>query len=433
MTWVRREAAVVTGSGWTYAALWAISRALLGFEWSHVASFIVGDVQYYLSQITNATSWSSSLVEYPTPVAWAFQLLHALTGRDPGAFVWAFAISMLALDAAMARLTWRLSNPRWRVPAVLTWIVFVVFMGPIVYFRFDMAPAVLAGAGAFLYKRRPALAGTLIACGAALKLWPALLILPLLGMGRRGTRTAVGFGITGGALALASLVIGGWQRLLSPLTWQSTRGLQVESLPATPLMWMRSVSPTHEWLVGLSRYNAFEITGPGVPIALQIADVAMMLGFLVAIIIGVRAAWSVHRTPRTVAVVMLAIILIMIDVNKTLSPQYILWLGGPLAALVGGSEDDSAPMLSWPVLWAVTSFVIAFLTQVEYPLRYGEIVYGTGAPEAVADLVLRNVLLVVFTAIVLWKAWRITSRTGQKPPGHESLEVEVSGGVTNMG
>jgi hypothetical protein len=429
MTWLRREAKQVAGSGWTYAALWAISRAFLAYEWSHFASFIVGDVNYYLSQITNSTSWSSSLVEYPTPVAWAMQLLRLLTGGDSGAFVWAFAISMLALDAAMAWLTWRLSNPRWRVPAILTWIVFVVFMGPIAYFRFDMAPAVLAGAGALLYKRRPALAGTLIACGAALKLWPALLVLPLLGMGRRGTRTAVGFGITGGVLALASLVFGGWQRLLSPLSWQSNRGLQVESLPATPLMWLRSASRTRDWLVGLSRYNAFEITGPGVQVALQIASVATMLGFLLAIIIGVRGAWSTHRTPRTVAAVMLAIILIMIDVNKTLSPQYILWLGGPLAALIGGSEDDSRPTLSWPVLWALASIVLAFLTQVVYPLRYGEIVYGTGVPEAVAVLVLRNVFLVLFTVIVCWKAWTLTSRPRPKPAGQESLEVEVTGGV----
>lgn len=429
MTWWRREAGAVARSGWTYAALWALSRALLAYEWSHFTSYIVGDVSYYLSQITNATSWSSSLVEYPTPVAWAMQLLRVLTGANRGAFVWAFAISMLALDAAMARLTWRLSSPRWRVPAVLTWIAFVLLMGPIAYFRFDMAPAVLAGAGAFLYRRRPALAGTLIACGAALKLWPALLVLPLLGTGRRGVRTAVGFGVTGGVLALASLAIGGWARLISPLTWQSDRGLQIESLPATPLMWLRSASPTPEWVVGLSRYNAFEITGPGVDAALQAASVLTLVGFLLAIIIGVRAAWSMKRTSRTVAVVMLAIILVMIDVNKTLSPQYILWLGGPLTALMGGSEDDSSPSLGWPALWAIAGGALAFLTQVVYPLRYGEIVYGTGTPGAVADLVIRNVFLVAFTVVVCWKAWTLTRRRRAEQAGHESLEVEAPGGV----
>jgi hypothetical protein len=429
MTWWRREARGLAQSGWTYAVLWALSRALIAYEWAHYASYIVGDVTYYLGQVTNATSWSSSLVEYPTPVAWAMQLLRALTGGNQGAFVWAFAIAMVALDAAMARLTWRLSSPRWRIPAVLTWIVFVVLMGPIAYFRFDMAPAVLAGAGAFLYRRRPALAGTLIACGAALKLWPALLVLPLLGTGRRGVRTAVGFGATGGGLALASLLVGGWERLVSPLTWQSDRGLQIESLPATPLMWLRAASPEPHWVVGLSRYNAYEISGPGVAEALQVASVLTLIGFLLAIIIGVRAAWSMRRTTRTVAVVMLAVILIMIDVNKTLSPQYLLWLGGPLAALVGGSEDHSPPSLDWPVMWALGGGVLAFLTQVVYPLRYGEIVYGTGTPGAVADLVIRNVFLVAFTVVVTWKAWSLTRRRGPEDVGHESLEIEAPDGV----
>ncbi len=193
-------------------------------------------------------------------------------------------------------------------------------------------------------------------------------------------------------------------------------------------MWLRTASRTSEWLVGLSRYNAFEITGPGVELALQIASAATLLGFLLAIIIGVRAAWSVKRTPRTVAAVMLAIILVMIVVNKTLSPQYILWLGGPLAALIGGTEDDSRPSLSWPVWWALGGFVLAFMTQVVYPLRYGEIVYGTGVPQAVAELVLRNVFLLLFTVVVCLKAWALTGRRRQ-PSGRGSLEVEATGGV----
>jgi 4-amino-4-deoxy-L-arabinose transferase-like glycosyltransferase len=191
-------------------------------------------------------------------------------------------------------------------------------------------------------------------------------------------------------------------------------------------MWLRSVSQSREWIVGLSHYNAYEISGAGVQLALQIASVATLLGFLLAIILGVRAAWSIARTPRTVAVVMLAIILIMIVANKTLSPQYILWLGGPLAALIGGADDDSRPSLTWPVIWAFFCFVLAFLTQIVYPLRYSEIVFGYGTAQAIATLVMRNGLLLVFTVVVSWKAWRLTSLRPPKPAEHESLEVEVS-------
>lgn len=428
MRWLRTELDRLLSSGWMYAVLWAISRAFLGYTWATKAQYIGGDVHYYLSQVTNTTSWSSSLVEYPTPVAWAMHVLLAVTGGDPGAFVWAFATSMLVLDAAMGVLVWRLSSRSWRSTATMTWILFVTLLGPLAYFRFDMAPAVLAGAGALLARRRPALAGALIAFGAALKLWPALLVLPLLGVDRKARRSAVGFGVTGGVLALSSLLIGGWQRLLSPLSWQSDRGLQVESLPASPLMWLRTAQDGGDWIVELSRYNAYEIAGPGVPVALQIATAATLVGFFVAILIGVRAAWLGRRTTRGVATVMLAIILIMIVVNKTLSPQYILWLGGPLAALIGGSESKSPPTFGWPVAWAFVCFALAYATQVVYPMRYGEIVFGTGKPLAVSILVLRNVALAVFTVVVSWKAWRITAQP-PRTPKHMSLEVEVPDSV----
>lgn len=428
MTWLRVELHRLLTSGWTYAVVWAISRAYLGYTWATSVRYIVGDVNYYLSQVTSTTSWSSSLVEYPTPVAWAMHLLRAVTGGDPGAFVWAFATSMLVLDAAMGILTWRLSSPRWRITATMTWILFVTLLGPLAYFRFDMAPAVLAGAGALLARRRPALAGALIAVGAALKLWPALLVLPLLGVDRKARRAAIGFGVTGGVLALSSLAIGGWRRLLSPLSWQSDRGLQVESLAASPLMWLRTAQDGGGWIVGLSRYNAYEISGPGVQTALQIASAATLLGFFLAILIGVRAAWLVRRTTWGVATVMLAIILIMIVVNKTLSPQYVLWLGGPLVALIGGAKDDAGPWFSWPLLWAGACLALAYATQLVYPLHYTEIVFGTGKPLAVSVLVLRNVALAVFTVIVSWKAWRITAQP-PRAPRHMSLEVEVSDSV----
>ena len=44
-------------------------------------------------------------------------------------------------------------------------------------------------------------------------------------------------------LAVTALLTGGWTRLISPLRWQSDRGLQIESLWATPLMLIRGFAP----------------------------------------------------------------------------------------------------------------------------------------------------------------------------------------------
>lgn len=417
MTIARR----VLRSGWTFAVVWALTRAYLGYVWRTTSSYIVGDVRYYYDQVGHAATWSSPLVEYPTPVAWAMNVLRVVTNNDQGAFIWGFAASMVALDATMALLLWHLGGKgrRW---ALLSWIVFVTFLGPLAYFRFDMAPALLAGGGALLVHRRPGLAGALVACGAALKLWPALLVLPLLGRGAERRRSAVGFLVTGGVLALASLAVGGWSRLVSPLTWQTDRGLQVESIAATPLMYARSFVDGGDWHVALSRYNAYEITGPGVATALRVADVAFALGLLLILVLGLHAARLAQRSALVVAVVMLAVIMVMIVTNKTLSPQYVLWIGGPVAAMLAAAEEDGVPDLSWPLLLASASWLLALGTQEVYPIRYGEIVGSAQSPVAIAVLTARNVGLVLFTVVVCALAWVLTRRVRDRDhPAGETL------------
>ena len=56
----------------------------------------------------------------------------------------------------------------------------------------------------------------------------------------------------------------GWTRSISPVTWQSDRGLQIESIVATvPMIRHAFISPDL-FHTELSQYNAWEIFGPGV-------------------------------------------------------------------------------------------------------------------------------------------------------------------------
>lgn len=386
----------------TYALLWALTRAYLGWELAHRVGYIVGDVNYYFGQL-GAGDTRQVLVEYPTPVAWAMKALAAATGNDQSAFVVGFMVAMLALDAAMAWLLWQAGGHR-RQAAVLVWIVFVTFMGPLAYVRFDLAPALLAAAAALWVQRRPATAGALVALGAALKLWPALLVLPLLGRDRQRLRSAAGFGAVGAGLALASLIGVGWARTVSPLTWQGDRGLQIESVPATAVMWLRTFDAGSPFQVALSRYNAYEISGPGVAASLVASTVATVLGVAVIAWLGWRVFWLVERRPSTVAIVMLAVILVMIVTNKTLSPQYVFWLGGPVCALIAATDAEGDDIWGAPLLLAAAGWVVAMLTQQVYPTLYGELVSGHGTPLATSVLVLRNALLLVLTGASIWYA-----------------------------
>ncbi len=46
------------------------------------------------------------------------------------------------------------------------------------------------------------------------------------------------------------------------MTWQGERGLQIESVPATPLMFLRTFTDNPSWNIFLSPYNALELQGP---------------------------------------------------------------------------------------------------------------------------------------------------------------------------
>ena len=80
----------------------------------------------------------------------------------------------------------------------------------------------------------------------------------------------------GFGLAALSLVTGGASRLFSPLTWQSGRGLQIESVWATPLMVARAFDPAR-WTVRYSTFQAYEVFGPGVSALLVVSTAATEL------------------------------------------------------------------------------------------------------------------------------------------------------------
>ena len=157
---------------------------------------------------------------------------------------------------------WRATGRR-HDSAIDFWLIFVPLIGPLAYLRFDMLPAVLAGGALLAARRKPWVTGALTGLGAAIKLWPALLIGAFLSYRSDRRPAGVAFVVVGFGLALISLIFGGWSRLISPLTWQSDRGLQIESIWATPLMLARAARPDH-WIVDISQYQAYEIFGPGV-------------------------------------------------------------------------------------------------------------------------------------------------------------------------
>jgi hypothetical protein len=124
-------------------------------------------------------------------------------------------------------------------------------------------------------------------------------------------------------------------------------------------------------------------------------------------------------TQIAVGLVVLATVTVVIITNKTLSPQYLLWIGGPIAALLLLRGSTAAAGLRRRIVrLAAAALVLAGVTQLVYPLLYDGYVGFLGYPNLViATLVtgLRNLGLLVFTVATVLLAWRATSSSPATP------------------
>lgn len=402
--------------------LWVLTRALMAALWASRESFIHNDVRYYHAQLTTH-GLRGALIEYPTPIPVALEALRLLGLDSWQSFVVGFAVSMALLDAITTWWLWR----RVHRYAAIYWTCFIAAIGSLVWFRIDLIPAVAVTLALGWLNRRPRAAGAAIAIGAATKLWPALLIGPMLGTGHRSRDRGLGFLLTGGVLGLGSLAVFGLQRSLSPLTWQSDRGLQIESIPATVPMLQHAFGPPGTYRTELSRYNAWEIYGPGVAAWQHLGDVLMVVAVLFALVLVWLVAGNgigipnrrLHQSDsplvmatRLHAIVLAttAVICAMIVANKTFSPQYMIWLAGPLAVLVCLPLDERDTIRARGL--AGLGLVCAVATHLIYPLSYGGLISQQAQIAATLLLAGRNLAMVVLTVLVGHRAVAVALRLG---------------------
>lgn len=379
--------------------------------WSHpAASFVANDVSYYGYHLHRLSEGATDVMqEYPPPAVWILRALYVVGG---GWQTWlpVFAVFMVGLDGAVAASLHRRGNP-W---ASLFWILFTGANGAIVWFRFDLIPAALVAWACLYLTTRPRVSGALVGMGAAIKFWPALLIVvmsaprPLAGTARR---RLLGFLFAGLGLAAASVTVEGLHRNVTPLSWQGERGLQIESVPATWIMIRRTFTDAPFWTIRLSDYNALELFGPGVDTALMVSRVLTVLSLVGTLLL----AWTLMRRSAgatSILFAVLAVVLMTIVANKTLSPQYIVWLGGPVAALL--LQPVGPRLRRHTIVQAVTLVIVGGLTQYTYPWgAYGIMALPAGSGPETSVLVLRNLILIALMAHAIWLT--VISARAEKP------------------
>ena len=354
------------------------------------------------------------VLDYPwvyPPGALAPMFVAAVAGTmhtTTYAVVWCGLVTLLDLIAVLVLIR------RGNLRGAWWWIGFQTLLGLIAMGRLDAIATPIMVIALSLALERPRLSAALLTVGAWIKVAPGAVVVALAAAVRRPVRDVIVPAVVTCAVIVGAVVAGGGAaNLLSFLSTQGTRGLQVESVAATP--WVLAASADRNIVIAFNQpIVTFEITGPGTATVAKALDVALLLAFIVLAALIWRAR---RRGPHVLLTAALATLALQIVLNKVGSPQFISWLAAPVAVALshglGSSDRPARPAReewhSWRVL-AVLLLAVAGLTQAVYPIGYGGLL--TAHLTMALVLAVRNLLVVAVLAMTVVAL----VRAGHGPP-----------------
>jgi hypothetical protein len=335
---------------WAWAIVWLLTRGLIvahvGF-WNDETGLQLEDVSLYgtwADQLSIGVLPSEETWQYPPGAA--FLLLLPELGW--GSYGDSFVATMLGFDLLGFVLLAVLGRREGSDAGVWVWLLAMPMLRALPVLRFDLVPAVIAIAALVVIHRRPNWFGALAGIGAAVKVWPIVVL-----FGEWDRRRLLHSGLAAlAAIAYVFIVsafaFGGDQ--LGFLSEQNGRGLQVESVASLP--WHLDHFVTGEAPPNTLRFGAWEIVSSS-------ADtVADLLKWAALAALAAAAAWwpararAIRRGRADLADAVVsrdfifAIVLLLVVTSRVLSPQYMIWLLG-LAAVVLTAKGSHLVRPAW--------------------------------------------------------------------------------------
>ena len=339
-------------------------------------------------------------------------LLPALAGATTTAgYAVGWCLLITLLDGLAVAALLRTDDDAVRTAGVWWWLGFLLLLGPVAIGRLDAVVAPLMILALLAGLRHPRTAAALLAFGAWVKVAPGALLLPLALAVRRPGRDVVLPALGVSALVVGTVTaLGGWRHVLSFLSAQQLRGLQLESVTATP--WVVASLWRDDIAIGLNqKLVTWEVAGPGTTAAARVLDVVLVIG------VSVVAAllWRARQEGRAAIGLVpgaLGLLTVLIVANKVGSPQFLTWLAAPVAVLL----TVGAVSGRWPRAVAGLVLGAAGLTQLVFPWGYLRLLGGD--PAVTAVLVARNAVLLALLVVVGWGLARIAR---QEPAGAHNV------------
>ena len=328
-------------------ACWAWTRAVLMMFVYNVIPYIshgdiTGDVKLYnrWSQVFGQGRFPQHDPTWQYPpgagiVIAVQRLIRSFTGMS---YYSAFFLLALSSDFIVFLLVvyrcWRTAEQTGHERAdylgAYVYVAAIFMLGPIVFGRYDIAVTMIASVGLAVALRTTVstwrVRGVAIGLGTIVKIWPIALVFGL-PRGPNGRR-AMAWSLLSAVVPTVLLLVL-FPGALSFLTQQHSRGLEVESVLATPFLLARHLG--YHGVIK-NRYGSFEITGPGIGWISSFCELLTLVGFCWLLWWRRRARLTPERWSEGVYYdAALVAVLISIITSRVLSPQYLVWICGLIA------------------------------------------------------------------------------------------------------
>jgi hypothetical protein len=399
--------------------LWVVTRVVLlvvSLNPRLYSAALFGDVRLYGAKVERMfqgeVPYRDVAIEYP-PGSVPFTILPGLVVGTGAAYRLAFAVEMLAVDAiglwAAIRLARLTDAGRRRIP--LAYIGVMAAVGPLLVLRFDLVPAVCVLLAATLAAEdRTGLAAAALGYGAAAKLYPGVLLpllvlglVPALGWWRSLRRTVPAF-LVGFALTVVPALALSVKGTLGAVLYHLKRGVQIESL------WASGIGLAHLALGLPARtvagFGAYDLQSSVSGLAKAVSSAATLATLAAAAwLVWWRSRRAGGLGPADWAGAFAIGVFAFVLPTRVLSPQYLVWLGAPMAGLAARRAGRRA-------LWVLVAAIA--ISQVIFPFRYTQLRHLVALD--VCLLAARNLLLLVAAALTVEAFRRGPVEDGEPEP-----------------